>query len=103
MRQSAPGLVKVAVLAAISISPYAPGATFVRGDADRNGSIDLTDPVNIINSLFLGAGPLPCADSGDADDSGELDLTDPIQLLNFLFLGGGPPPPPYPFCGEDPT
>src|SRR6185503_2766496 len=103
MKQSVPGLVKFAVLAAMSISPYASGATFLRGDADQSGGIDLTDPVNIINSLFLGAGALPCLDSGDADDSGELDLTDPIQLLNFLFLGDGPPPPPYPFCGDDPT
>src|SRR5262245_8694685 len=103
MRQSRPGLVKFALLAAISVSPCAAGATFIRGDADQNGGLELTDAVNIISSLFLGAGALPCLDSGDADDSGELDLTDPIQLLNFLFLGGEPPPPPYPLCGDDPT
>ena len=44
-------------------------------------------------------------DSADADDSGNVNgLVDGLYVLNFQFVPGSPaPPPPYPFCGSDPT
>jgi hypothetical protein len=104
MKQIPPRLVKVAFLAALLFPcGHADGGVFLRGDTDQSGELGLTDAVVLLQSLFLGAGELPCLDSGDSDDSGGLDLSDAISLLNFLFLGGGPPPPPYPLCGADPT
>ncbi len=80
------------------------GAPFRRGDADMNGSLELTDPITVLNFQFLaGAEPI-CLDAADGDDSGTLDLTDAIYSLNFQFLAGPRPPDPGPdVCGPDPT
>lgn len=82
------------------------GPTFHRGDADANGSMQLTDAVRILNVLFLGTGEIPCLDAADADDNGSLQLTDAVRILNVLFLGVGTIPAPGSTdspCGEDPT
>jgi hypothetical protein len=77
---------------------------FVRGDADGDGRIEISDPILILGRLFLGAPPVSCEDAADANDDGELNLTDPIAILDRLFLGGAPFPPPGPeACGADPT
>ncbi len=65
----------------------------MRGDADGNGQIQLTDAVRILNVLFLGTGTIPCFDTADADNNGELQLTDAVRILNVLFLGTGSFPP----------
>ncbi|MGH9360679.1 MAG: hypothetical protein ACRD2T_02090, partial [Thermoanaerobaculia bacterium] len=77
------------------------GARFIRGDADLNRRVEITDAILILGGLFLGAGPISCLDAADVNDVGGVDITDPIFLLRFLFLGGEPPPPPYPFAGEE--
>lgn len=80
------------------------GTTFVRGNANNGGTVDLSDAVTILNDLFLGTpASAPCRDALDANDSGTLDISDAIYLLGFLFLGGPPIPPPYPAAGTDPT
>ncbi len=80
-----------------------PPARFLRGDADGSLELGLSDPVFLLNFLFLGRRPLDCSDAGDADDDGALAVTDAIYVLNFLFLGGAPPPAPGQSCGEDPS
>lgn len=77
------------------------GMSFIRGDADLNGAVQLTDAVYTLTSLFLGGGPLPCLDAADANDVGRVDISDPIFVLTYLFLGGPEPPPPFPEAGED--
>ncbi len=77
---------------------------FRRGDADMNGSLELTDPITVLNFQFLAGAEPPCLDAADGDDSGTLDLTDAIYSLNFQFLAGSRPPDPGPdVCGADPT
>mgnify|MGYP001239893223 CR=1 FL=1 len=76
--------------------------TFIRGDADANGEVDMTD-VNLI--LNVGQGDPPsCMDRFDANDNGAVNfIDDGIFLLTFLNSGGPPPPPPFPEEGVDPT
>ena len=83
---------------------YAP-PIFRRSDADQSGTIDITDAVNLINSLFLGSSILlACEDAADSDDSGFLDIADAVYTLSWLFTGGDNPPAPGPAaCGPDPT
>ena len=79
-------------------------APFLRGDANRDQTIDLSDAVRILEVLFLGAEPFPCDDAADADDSGEHDISDALAVIGFLFLGGPPLPPPGPMeSGPDPS
>ncbi len=81
-----------------------PAARFLRGDANGNGSVEVSEGVFALRFLFLG-GPAPwCLDAAHADDSGRLAMTDPIRILRFLFLGAPAPPPPGPFVpATDPT
>jgi hypothetical protein len=76
---------------------------FIRGDANNDGRIDVSDAIFILNWLFLsGDNPL-CLDALDVDDSGTIDISDSIYLLNTLFQGDRLPPSPYPVPGIDPT
>jgi hypothetical protein len=78
--------------------------TFLRGDSNADGQVNLSDAVHTLGALFL-AGEQPiCDDAADADDSGVVDLTDGVYTLLALFRGGDPPPPPgAEACGVDPT
>lgn len=76
---------------------------FIRGDANGDGALGITDPVVVLNWLFLGGASLPCEKTADADDDGVLRLTDTVYVLNYLFFSGIPPAEPFPLCGHDPT
>ncbi len=77
--------------------------TFIRGDSNRDGILDISDPINALLLLYSSPGPIACPDAADADDSGTLDITDAIVLFSYLFLGGPAPPRPFPDPGSDPT
>lgn len=79
------------------------GALFLRGDADGNGVVNLSDAVHTLHYLFSGGVSVRCEDAADANDDGTLDVSDPIWLLNCLFLSGPPVPPPFPEPGLDVT
>ena len=76
---------------------------FLRGDANGDGAIDLSDPVLILVQLFLSGPPAACPDALDANDDGTVDLSDPVDLLTYLFIGGPPPLRPFPVEGPDRT
>lgn len=76
------------------------GADFIRGDANDDGTVDLTDAVSLLEFLFLGTRELNCRDAGNSNGDGDVDVTDGINILNKLFVGTGEIPAPYPGCGE---
>jgi len=79
-------------------------ASFVRGDANDDGVVNLSDPIRVLSMLFQGGGNLYCEDSADANDDGVINLTDPILILRTLFDGNvGGIIAPYPYRGFDPT
>ena len=75
---------------------------FIRGDSDRNGTLDIADGIANLAYLFLG-GSSDCRDALDVNDDGNLEISDGINLLTFLFLGGIRPPEPFLTKGVDPT
>lgn len=80
------------------------GASFLRGNANSDSGIDLSDAVYLLAFLFQGGPPPRCDDAADSNDDGSLDLSDAIFTLAFLFQGGPPTPEPGPFVpGPDPT
>ena len=89
-------------------NPTNSGQLFLRGDADNSGapaltgalpgqpvidptSINLTDPIFILNFLFLNGAPPPIPDSADSNKDGKTDLSDAVFLLQYLFSGGPAP------------
>jgi hypothetical protein len=75
---------------------------FIRGDANRDSTLNITDMIRILHFLF-GGRTVDCLDSTDVDDSGQIDLSDVISLADFLFGRGSPPASPFPNPGRDPS
>jgi len=79
-------------------------ATFLRGDSNTDGTVDISDAINTLGFLFTGSGVVTCRDAADANDDGVVDISDAIATLGFLFLGTPPTLlAPYPDYGPDPT
>ena len=79
-------------------------ATFIRGDANGDDSVNISDALTVLNFLFGGgAVVIDCDDAMDANDSGGVDISDGVRILNFLFQAGDGLPAPYPDAGVDPT
>ena len=74
---------------------------FMRGDANLDGVLDISDPVKLLRSLFGGDAFLRCDDAGDANDDGRLDISDAVHVLGYLFGRGPPPDQPFPRTGWD--
>jgi hypothetical protein len=80
------------------------GEEFLRGDANSDGKIDISDPLMTLGFLFTGGAASSCPDAADANDDGTLNIADPTYTLGYLFLGTAAPPPPGALaCGFDPT
>lgn len=63
---------------------------FLRGDAYRDGKINVSDVIYIINYLFKG-GPYPVPlEVADVNCDGKVNVADVIYLINYLFKGGPP-------------
>ncbi len=81
----------------------APARPFVRGDANEDAAVDLTDAVLLLEHLFRGGAEPACLPAADSNDDGGVNLSDVVFLLSHLFRGGDPPPSPFPACGADGT
>ena len=77
--------------------------SFVRGDLNQDGSVDLSDPLKVLIFLFVEGVAPPCLAAGDADDDGEIEILDAVSLLAYLFREGSAPAAPFPDCGPDAT
>lgn len=77
---------------------------FLRGDCNLDVSLNISDAISALISLFAMGGPAFCEDACDSNDDGSFDISDPVTLLAMLFTGSGDLPPPGPQdCGLDPT
>jgi hypothetical protein len=71
----------------------------LRGDADGDGGLSLTDAVRVLEFLFLSR-ELECADAADSNDDGTVSLSDCVLVLRVLFQGAAPP---WTSCSSDRT
>ncbi len=74
---------------ALAPSPIAIG--WVRGDANGDTVIDISDPVASLQYQFLAGVAPECPPALDTNEDGIVDLTDPVHDLNVLFLGAAKP------------
>ncbi len=67
------------------------GATYLCGDANGSGSINISDAVYLIAYIFSG-GPAPSPLlAGDANCSGSVNISDAVYLIAYIFSGGPAP------------
>ncbi len=93
--------VRVCAAVILSMSAQASFAQFLRGDANADGKLQISDPICILSHLFQSRALPNCADAADVNDDGRIDIADPICLLGYLFGRGACPPPPFPMPGWD--
>ena len=81
-----------------------PSPTFLRGDTDLSGTLNIADVIRLLEILFQGGAlGMTCEDALDVNDSGIANIADAIYLLSYLFGGGPDPAAPFPTAGVDPT
>lgn len=79
-------------------------AAFLRGDANRDSQVNITDAINVLETLFAGKAFFGCEDAMDSNDDGQVDISDPVTTLIHLFIGTAGIPFPGTFLpGFDPT
>lgn len=61
------------------------GPEFIRGDANADGIVNISDAIATFYYLYLGSQQLTCLDAADSNDDGRLDISDGINTLNVLF------------------
>jgi len=65
---------------------------FMRGDANADKQLNVSDVVYLINYLFKGGPvPVPALIVGDANCDGKVTVTDVIYLINYVLKGGPQP------------
>jgi hypothetical protein len=77
-----------------------------RGDANSDGTVDVSDMSTITGWLFLGEAAPPCLNQADVNNDGQVTVSDSISIASWLYGGGTPPEAPdFPFgsgsCGVD--
>jgi len=72
---------------------YTTQPTFIRGDVNRSGVVELGDVVFLITYVFkFGPAPSPL-EAGDVNCNGAVDLGDVVYLITYLYKSGPPPCP----------
>ncbi len=86
----------------VNLRVVSQSAQFIRGDANMDSVLDISDVVKILLYKFSGA-QLLCLDAADANDDGRIDISDAQYITNHLFKSGPAPKSPYPEKGLDTT
>ena len=108
LKRSGCGLGGLSVLV-VAFAGQSPAAAadpiFLRGDANGDGQVSISDALTIRRFLFSFSGdPLPpCLEAANADDNEGVNIADFVVVLNALFYGSTPPMTPFPTAGSDPT
>jgi hypothetical protein len=58
------------------------------GDVNGDGGFDISDPVSLLNYLFIGEYTPDCVLLYDFNGDRSVDISDPVSMLSILFLGG---------------
>ena len=58
---------------------------FFRGDANRDGALNISDALYVLRYLFMRGPASPCPDAADDDDNGRIQLADAVRILRIVF------------------
>jgi hypothetical protein len=67
------------------------GPSYVCGDANGDGTVDISDSVYLIAYIFSGGSAPNPLGSGDANGDGTVDISDSVYLIAYIFSGGSAP------------
>ncbi len=66
----------------------------LRGDANSDDNINISDAVLIINFIFMEGDPPASQCGGDANSDGLINVSDAVFIINYVFIAGSPAPGP---------
>ena len=61
--------------------------TVLRGDADKDGEINISDVAVLIDYLLTGNASALSLDNADCDLDGEINISDVTELVDYLLSG----------------
>jgi len=73
---------------------------FIRGDANGDGKVDVSDAAAILAKLFFGEEDRGCLRAYDSNANGWIQMDDAVRILSYAFFGGLAPMSPFPDCGR---
>ena len=90
MRSSRPILIAAAALILLGAAESRGQETdYRRGDPKGSGDVDISDPLHLLNFVFIGGRAPRCRAEADVSGSGTIDISYAVALLSFLFSGVG--------------
>ncbi len=75
---------------------------YLKGDANWDESVSISDPVFLINYIFAGGAAPFCSIAADADGNAIGNISDAVFLINYVFAGG-PTPGADDLCSPPPS
>jgi len=66
-------------------------ASYVEGDANGDGTVNIADASYIINAIFFGGSQPDPVEAADANCDGNMNIADASYIINSIFFGGSPP------------
>ncbi|HLU47458.1 MAG TPA: hypothetical protein VK116_05215 [Planctomycetota bacterium] len=66
-------------------------AAYRHGEVNKDGRLDLSDPIYLVNALFRQGPAIECKAAADANDDSMVDLSDAVFILEYLWLSGTAP------------
>jgi hypothetical protein len=73
------------------LSGWGYSGEYICGDVNRDGSVNVSDAVGIINYVFIGGDPPDPYESGEANCDGAVNVSDAVWVINYVFIGGNDP------------
>jgi hypothetical protein len=67
------------------------GISCTYGDANGDGTVDISDAVYLILYIFSGGSAPEPLEAGDANCDGGVDISDVVYLITYIFSGGAAP------------
>ena len=85
----------------LAATPALDAQTFIRGDANGDGALNIADSVFILIGLYpdpnTSPPPAPLTEPADVNDNGYFEIADAAYQLRSFFEPGAPQPPaPFP-------
>ncbi len=69
------------------------GCCTLRGDANGDSNLNVSDLTFMVNYLFKGGAAPACLDHADVNNDGNVNVADLTFMVNYLFKGGPAPVP----------
>ncbi|MDD4052299.1 MAG: C25 family cysteine peptidase [candidate division Zixibacteria bacterium] len=84
-------VVDAAVTPSADTAQFTIGISFLCGDANNDGQVNIGDAIYLISYIFRGGPPPLPPEAGNVNGDSKLNVADAVYLISYIFRGGPPP------------